>query len=123
MEENRGHRFPKYHALVPVEDDDGEEEIRMVGRRFPKCAAVMRERVVCEREGTPSEVCDQLWGAKLAWCIVSSTCPTQATDLVQCQGFIPDTADKDYTPIHCQHRQWVLDRCLSDHSVLDVPRR
>lgn len=38
--------------------------------------------------------------------------PLQADRLVQCQGFTPDSAATDYTPLHCLHRKWLMDRCL-----------
>eukprot|EP00668_Euglena_longa_P029246 GGOE01036590.1.p2 GENE.GGOE01036590.1~~GGOE01036590.1.p2 ORF type:complete len:134 (-),score=33.26 GGOE01036590.1:182-583(-) len=116
MERRPSITLPQYQVLVPGVCPEDEELIRTVAEEHPECTSVMRERVLCERNGRSAEACDILWGAKLAWCIVSHRCPGQAHRLVQCQGFEPDSAATDYTPLHCLHRKWLMDRCLDGKS-------
>eukprot|EP00667_Euglena_gracilis_P033127 EG_transcript_52908 len=106
MERRPPPALPPYQVLIPGHRAEDEELVRTVAEVQPECTAVMRERVLCERQGRSEQMCDILWGAKLAWCIVSHRCPAQADRLVQCQGFTPDSAATDYTPLHCLHRKW-----------------
>eukprot|EP01001_Neometanema_parovale_P009082 NODE_5329_length_956_cov_125.136855_g5114_i0.p1 GENE.NODE_5329_length_956_cov_125.136855_g5114_i0~~NODE_5329_length_956_cov_125.136855_g5114_i0.p1 ORF type:complete len:155 (-),score=22.76 NODE_5329_length_956_cov_125.136855_g5114_i0:491-892(-) len=109
--------LPTYHVQVPFTEQERKDEsdVRLVAKAFPKCEAAMRARLKCERTigRQRADMCDALYGPPLAWCIVSSTCPLEAKELKRCQGYAPDTMEKDVlSSVRCKYPEWKLQRCL-----------